>query len=107
MAMGGHFSRRRVLFIAAAAGHHLTLLFGSFIFALPVVALALLDRRDGERIRGCRILGRTVTIVLVVSVAIAIVLLPFWLSLLTSPDQPDRHPACQPGKLHSESRMGP
>lgn len=76
-----------VLFIAAAAGHHLTLLFGSFIFALPVVGLAVLDRnRNGDRPTSTgAILGRTVAIVLIVSVVIGVVLLPFWLSLLHHP----------------------
>ena len=80
------FIKATVLFIAAAAGHHLTLLFGSFIFALPVVALALLDRRrEGTPVSVASILGRTVGIVFVVSVALAVVLLPFWLSLLHHP----------------------
>jgi len=82
---GRAFIKASVLFIAAAAGHHLTLLFGSFIFALPVVGLALLDRRDGEQTSAGLIFGRTVTIVSAVSVVIGIVLLPFWLSLLHHP----------------------
>jgi hypothetical protein len=79
------FIKASVLFVTAASAHHLTLLFGSFIFALPVVALALLDRRDGEQASAGLILGRTITIVVAVSVAIAIVLLPFWLALLKHP----------------------
>jgi uncharacterized membrane protein len=35
------FVKASVLFVAAAAAHHATLLFGSFFFALPVMALAL------------------------------------------------------------------
>jgi hypothetical protein len=82
---GRAFIKAAVLFIAAAAGHHLTLLFGSFIFALPVVGLALLSDRNGERTPARLIVGRTIGIVLVVSVAVGIVLLPFWLSLLHHP----------------------
>jgi hypothetical protein len=84
---GRGFLKASVLFIAAAAGHHLTLLFGSFIFALPVVGLAILDRNGNgdERTSTGAILGRTVAIVLVVSVVIGVVLLPFWLSLLHHP----------------------
>ena len=44
------FLKGPVLFTAAAAAHHATLLFGSMFFALPVLALVLLDREDGERI---------------------------------------------------------
>jgi hypothetical protein len=83
---GRAFLRASVLFIAAAAGHHLTLLFGSFIFALPVVALAVLDRRrNGKSISTGLILGRTVVIMGVVGVVLVVVLLPFWLSLLHHP----------------------
>ena len=42
------FLKAIVLFAAAAAAHHATLLFGSFFFALPVVALAFIDRREGD-----------------------------------------------------------
>src|SRR5579863_8088826 len=43
------FIKASALFAAAAAAHHATLLFGSFFFALPVVALAILDRHEGEQ----------------------------------------------------------
>ncbi len=82
---GRPFIKATVLFTAAAAGHHLTLLFGSFIFALPVVGLALLDRRNGESTSVSLILGRAIAIVSAVSVIIGVVLLPFWLSLLHHP----------------------
>ena len=87
---GRAFLKATVLFVAAAAGHHLTLLFGSFIFALPVVGLALLDARnldrgDGESTSASAILFRTIAIVFGVSVVIGVVLLPFWLSLLHHP----------------------
>src|SRR6201996_9770263 len=42
------FLKGLVLFMAAAAAHHATLLFGSMFFALPVLALAYLDRNEGE-----------------------------------------------------------
>src|SRR5580698_1242863 len=42
------FVKATVLFTAAAAAHHATLLFGSIFFALPVFALVLLDREEGE-----------------------------------------------------------
>src|ERR1700752_244568 len=43
------FIKATVLFTAAAAAHHATLLFGSFFFALSVVALAIVDRQGDER----------------------------------------------------------
>ncbi len=82
---GRAFLKACVLFVVAAACHHVTLLFGSLLFATPVLALALLDRRDGERMSISLFAGRTITIVLVVSVAVAIVLLPFWIALMHNP----------------------
>jgi hypothetical protein len=76
------FLKASVLFTAAAAAHHATLLFGSFFFALPVLALVLLDREDGERVSTSAFVTRTAIIVVLVAIAIAIVLLPFWLALL-------------------------
>jgi hypothetical protein len=79
------FLKGAVLFTAAAAAHHATLLFGSMFFALPILALVLLDREDGERISTSTFLVRTVSIVVVVTVAIAAVLLPFWIALIHNP----------------------
>jgi hypothetical protein len=76
------FLKAVVLFAAAAAAHHATLLFGSIFFAVPVLALVLLDRQDGERVSTPAFLGRTAAIVVVVGVAIAVVLLPFWIALI-------------------------
>ncbi len=102
------FIKATVLFIAAAAGHHLTLLFGSFIFALPVVALALLDRRrEGEPAsvgvhsrphslyRSCgkrRARGRAASLLALAA---------------SSPDQSDYNPPCQPVEFHSQPAVGP
>lgn len=89
------FLKATVLFAAAAAAHHATLLFGSFFFALPVVALAFLDRDEGETASASGILARTIGIVVVVSAAIAVVLLPFWIALIHYPvtQTPIPHPS--------------
>jgi len=79
------FLKGSVLFTAAAAAHHATLLFGSFFFALPVLALALVERDEGERMSVPAFLARTVAITVVVGAAIAAVLLPFWIALLKYP----------------------
>ena len=80
------FLKACVLFTAAAAAHHATMLFGSVFFALPVLALALVDRdaggQEANRLLTRTFAIRTVTIVLVVSIAIAVVLLPFWIALI-------------------------
>ncbi len=94
------FLKASVLFTAAAAAHHATLLFGSFFFALPVLALVLLDGRDGdrpevERTPAPAFVLRTVTIIAIVGAAIAIVLLPFWIALIHYPvtQTPIPHPS--------------
>jgi len=94
------FLKGGALFVAAAAAHHATLLFGSFLFALPVLALIIFDRQntgrqDGERISVPAFLLRSGTIILVVGTAVAVVLLPFWIALLHYPvtQTPIPHPS--------------
>ena len=82
---GRAFIKGAVLFTAAAAAHHVTLLFGSFFFALPVLALVLLDREGGEQTSKSAFVLRTVAIIVVESIAIAVVLLPFWIALIHYP----------------------
>ena len=82
---GRAFLKATVLFMAAAAAHHATLLFGSMFFAVPVLALVLLERNDGEPTSTPAFVGRTVVISVVVGIAIAVVLLPFWIALIHNP----------------------
>jgi hypothetical protein len=79
------FVKAVALFMAAAAAHHATLLFGSIFFALPTLALVLMDREDGERIAMPAFLGRTLVFAVVAGAAIALVLLPFWIALIHYP----------------------
>ena len=89
------FLKASVLFTAAAAAHHATLLFGSFFFALPVLALALLDRPIGENNFAATFALRVLGIAAIVCAAIAIVLLPFWIALIHYPvtQVPIPHPS--------------
>jgi hypothetical protein len=89
------FLKASVLFTAAAAAHHATLLFGSIFFAVPVLVLVFLDRQDDERISTSAFVRRTVAIAVVVGVAIALVLLPFWIALIHNPvtQVPIPHPS--------------
>jgi hypothetical protein len=79
------FLKGFALAVAAAAAHHATLLFGSVFFAVPVVALALIDDRAGERLGVGAFLGRTIAITVLVGAAVAVVLLPFWIALIHYP----------------------
>jgi hypothetical protein len=89
------FVKGTALFVAAAAAHHATLLFGSMFFAVPVLALVFLERNDGERTPTPSFVIRTVIISLVVGAAIAVVLLPFWIALIHNPvtQTPIPHPS--------------
>jgi hypothetical protein len=89
------FLKSTLLFTAAAAAHHATLLFGSFFFALPVVALAILDRHEGKPSSAAALITRTIGIVVLVSALIGVVLLPFWIALIHNPvtQTPIPHPS--------------
>ncbi len=89
------FLKASALFTAAAAAHHATLLFGSLFFAVPVLALVILDGEGSDRISTPAFLLRTISITLVVGAAIAIVLLPFWIALIHYPvtQTPIPHPS--------------
>lgn len=89
------FIKGTLLFTAAAAAHHATLLFGSFFFALPVVALAIMERHEGEESSTAAVVARTIGIVILVSALIAVVLLPFWIALIHYPvtQTPIPHPS--------------
>jgi len=89
------FLKATLLFTAAAAAHHATLLFGSFFFALPIVALAILDRREGAQSSTTAVVTRTIGIVVLVTALIGVVLLPFWIDLIHYPvtQAPIPHPS--------------
>ena len=89
------FIKASALFAAAAAAHHATLLFGSFFFALPVVALAVMDRHEGQKSSTAAVIARTIGIVVLVSALIGAVLLPFWIALIHYPvtQAPIPHPS--------------
>ncbi len=75
---------------AAAAAHHVTLLFGAIFFAIPVFVLALLDRDrddapDEEPASVGGIIARGVVFALVLVGGIAVVLWPYWVALLKNP----------------------
>lgn len=73
-----------VLTLAAGAVHHVTLIFGSLLFAVPVLWLAVIDRE--ERSAGA-VLFRGVIFGALAAVGLGIVLLPYWLSIIQHPIQ--------------------
>ena len=72
--------------LAAAAAHHVTLMFGVVFFAGPVLWVAFLDARD-ERVAGSSagVLSRAAVFGVVVAGGVGLVLLPYWLAILQHP----------------------
>lgn len=70
-----------VLICAAAAAHHVTLIFGSVLFALPVLVTAIMDRK---RHTG-GVLGRALLFGLLALVGVGVVLWPYWVALYQNP----------------------
>jgi len=72
------------LTLTAASVHHVTLIFGSLVFALPVLWLAMRDRNE-EGGSPTAALGRALVFGVVAAAGVGIVLLPYWLSILQHP----------------------
>jgi hypothetical protein len=76
---------------AAAAAHHVTLLFGAILFAIPVLVLAIMDCRtedeqeDEARASVGGVLGRAIVFAVIALAGVAIVLWPYWVALLKNP----------------------
>jgi hypothetical protein len=72
------------LTLTAASVHHVTLIFGSLVFALPVLWLAMRDRNE-EGGSPTAALGRALVFGVVAAAGVGIVLLPYWLSIIQHP----------------------
>ncbi len=75
---------------AAAAAHHVTLLFGAVLFAIPVFVLALLDRNapdlpEEEHASAGAVVLRAIVFAVVGLAGVAIVLYPYWIALWKNP----------------------
>ena len=72
------------LTLAAASAHHVTLIFGSVLFAAPLIAVAWNDGyRQGRAT--APILGRALTFTVLAAIGVGIVLLPYWLAIIRHP----------------------
>lgn len=92
------FLKTIVLLMAAAAAHHATLIFGSMFFALPVIALVLLDNKEsraGDRTSAGALAMRTISVAILVGIVIGLVILPYWVELFRYPvtQTPIPHPS--------------
>jgi hypothetical protein len=72
---------------AAAAAHHVTLIFGSVLFALPVIWLAVMDAEEDADEGNARrsVITRAIIFALLAMVVVGIVLYPFFAAVLHNP----------------------
>jgi len=82
---GGALIKGVVLTLTAGAVHHVTLIFGSVLFAFPVLWLAVIDR--GEERRGISVVLRGLIFAVFAGVGLGIVLMPYWVELIRHPIQ--------------------
>lgn len=74
--------------LAAAAAHHVSLIFGLVFFALPVLGLAMMDASAGQDKKGSTgVALRAAVFAALAGVGIAVLLLPYWISLIRHPVQ--------------------
>ena len=73
-----------LLIVTAAAAHNATLLFGAILFALPLLALAMIENKDADRSRFSALV-RAAFFAVVCGALVAVVLYPFWIALLHNP----------------------
>jgi hypothetical protein len=71
------------LILAAGSVHHVTLIFGAVPFALPVLWLAWMDRKEDST--GFAVLSRAAVFAVLAGIGVGIVLLPYWLSIIQHP----------------------
>lgn len=83
---GRSFVKGVAVSLAAAAAHHVTLIFGAVLFAGPVLWLVCMDALDG-RTKGSLggALFRAAAFAVVVAVGVGVVLLPYWVTLIAHP----------------------
>jgi hypothetical protein len=72
--------------LTAAAAHHVTLMFGTVLFAGPVLWLVCMDALE-ERTKGSVMasVARAVVFAVLVGIGVGAVLLPYWMTLLEHP----------------------
>ena len=71
----------------AAAAHHVTMIFGSVLFAIPVLWLAVLDRNnsDDKTASSAGVIMRAIVFAVITAGSVLAVLLPYWLAIRANP----------------------
>jgi len=74
------------LALAAACVHHVTLIFGAPLLALPTFVLAWMDSKDDpEEGAGLAVLSRAAAFAAMVVIGVLIVLMPYWVAIIKHP----------------------
>jgi len=75
------------LTFAGAAAHHVTLLFGALLFAIPVLILAIKDRNndEGEERSAAAVVSRALVFAAMAGIGVLVVLLPYVIALIHNP----------------------
>jgi hypothetical protein len=73
------------LALAAAAAHHVTLIFGSVLFILPVLWLACMDRNEDKEQSVVPVIARAAIFGAIAMVTIGIMLSPYFIALKHNP----------------------
>jgi hypothetical protein len=83
---GRSFVKGVAVSLVAAAAHHVTLIFGTVLFAGPVLWVVCMDALDG-RTKGSigAAVSRAVGFAIVVAIGVGVVLLPYWMTLIEHP----------------------
>src|SRR5437899_4701393 len=72
--------------LAAAAAHHVTLIFGIVLFAGPVLWVACMDAREEHRnVSVGGVISRALVFAALVGIGVGVVLLPYWMALIQHP----------------------
>ena len=86
MASGRALVKGIAVSLAAAAAHHVTLIFGTVLFAGPVLWVACMDAAQGRAKTSLgATIGRSILFAVLVAAGVGIVLLPYWVTLIQHP----------------------
>jgi hypothetical protein len=83
-AEGGSLLKGVALTLTAASAHHVTLIFGAVLFALPVLWLAMTDGRQEGR-SSLAVVARAFVFAVMSAAGVGIVLLPYFISIIQHP----------------------
>ncbi|MBV9072222.1 MAG: hypothetical protein JOZ10_01225 [Acidobacteria bacterium] len=80
------FWKGLAIFLVGCAGHHVSMIFGTPFFAIPVICLAFIDHRDDRADATMRqVATRTIIFSVLAIIGVLVVLAPYWVQLYHNP----------------------